>query len=71
MICKDVLQHLPYKDFFKFLQVTDKFKYVLAANGFVTGMQKNIDIEMGEYRPLDLRLSPFNVRAEFVYVINR
>lgn len=49
----------------------DKYKYVLVANTYHPGMQKNIDIEMGDYRPLDLRLPPFNVQAEPVYVINR
>lgn len=70
-ICKDVLQHLPNKNIFDFIENTKKFKYVLVANDIVDNMTGNTDIVMGQCRALDLRLPPFNIKAEPVFMIDR
>lgn len=70
-ICKDVLQHLPNKNIFEFIKNIKKFKYVLVANNIADNMTSNFDISMGQCRPLDLRLPPFNIDAEHVFTIDR
>ena len=70
-ICKDVLQHLPNKNIFNFIENIKKFKYVLVANDIADNMTTNVDIPMGQCRPLDLRLPPFNIAAEPVFIVDR
>lgn len=70
-ICKDVLQHLPNKNIFCFIENLKKFKYILVANDIADNMTANADITMGQCRPLDLRLPPFNIVAEPVFIVDR
>jgi SAM-dependent methyltransferase len=66
LICKDVLQHLPVKDIKRFLKKTHKYKYCLITNDVdpVTLTSDNCDISAGYYRPIDLTVAPFCVKAK-------
>ncbi len=68
LICKDVLQHLPYKDIFSIIPQFQKFKYCLITND--DDLNANKDILRGSYRPLDITKPPFNLMGEkiFTYV---
>ena len=66
LITKDVLQHLPNADIEKFLtKQLPKYKHVLLTDGAseATLSSTNPNIEIGDYRPLDLSLPPFNIRG--------
>ena len=72
IIVKDVLQHLKTADIKKFIKVAlPKYKYALITNNFVPRDQLNIEIETGSFRPLDLRLSPYTLKATAVYKFGR
>jgi 2-polyprenyl-3-methyl-5-hydroxy-6-metoxy-1,4-benzoquinol methylase len=60
IICKDVLQHLCNKDVISVLvKIIKSSKFALITNDFNPESTSNIDIENGDYRYLDLTLSPF------------
>ena len=59
LIVKDVLQHWPVHDIQYFLKnILPKFRYALITNDY-TDTTKNWDINIGEYRPIDLEAKPF------------
>jgi hypothetical protein len=58
-IIKDVLQHLPNKDVHKVLNKLKKYKYCLMTNDYTD--KNGGDIHIGEWRPINVLLSPFNV----------
>lgn len=68
LICKEVLQHLPYDDIHNFLKNLDGYKYCLITNDVnpFSSTTTNHDIVRGSYRCLDLQATPFNVEAEVV-----
>ena len=60
IICKDVLQHLCNKDVVSVLvKIIKSSKFALITNDFNSESTDNKDIENGDYRCLDLTLSPF------------
>ena len=60
IICKDVLQHLSNRDVISVLiKIIKSSKFALITNDFNSESTSNIDIENGDYRYLDLTLSPF------------
>ena len=60
IICKDVLQHLSNRDVISVLiKIIKSSKFALITNDFNLESTSNIDIENGDYRYLDLTLSPF------------
>ena len=60
IICKDVLQHLCNKDVISVLvKIIKSSKFALITNDFYPESTSNRDIENGDYRYLDLTLSPF------------
>ena len=60
IICKDVLQHLSNRDVISVLiKIIKSSKFALITNDFNPESTSNIDIENGDYRYLDLTLSPF------------
>ena len=61
-LVKDVLQHMPNKDIFKLLQWMQKYKYALITNDFAEN--NGPDIEIGQWRPLNLRADPFRVNCK-------
>ncbi|HSX13489.1 MAG TPA: class I SAM-dependent methyltransferase [Chlamydiales bacterium] len=73
LICKDVLQHLTYEDISLFLQQLSKYKHCLITNDYgsiyIEGqrIRENSDISTGKYRPIDLTLPPFNLKAERIF----
>ena len=68
-IVKDVLQHWPQKNITEFLHsIRDKYKFALITNSITPADNLNKDIRSGEYRALDLRLAPFNISAEQVFI---
>lgn len=68
LITKDVLQHMTNDDVVDFIMKTKhKYKYLLIINGTNPAEKINSDIKLGDYRPIDIRMKPFNVRAKKVY----
>ena len=61
---KDVLQHWPTKTVLHLLPMLDVYKYVIITNSINGQAAINSDIAMAGYRPIDLRLPPFNFGAE-------
>ena len=60
IICKDVLQHLSNKDVVTTLvKIITSSKFSLITNDFKPENTENKDIDNGDYRCLDLTLSPF------------
>jgi hypothetical protein len=61
IFCKDCLQHLSYENVFKTLRnfKSSKSKYLLTTSYPLT--LSNWDIFNGDYRPLNLRIKPFNL----------
>jgi 2-polyprenyl-3-methyl-5-hydroxy-6-metoxy-1,4-benzoquinol methylase len=60
IICKDVLQHLSNKDVVTILvKIITSSKFSLITNDFNPDNTENKDIDNGNYRCLDLTLSPF------------
>lgn len=72
LICKEVLQHLPFSDIENFIKNLDKYKYCLITNDVnPTGeTTTNYDVERGGYRCLDLTAPPFCLEAEIVLTYN-
>jgi hypothetical protein len=63
IFCKDCLQHLSYENVFKALEnfKRSNSKYLLVTSYPLT--VSNWDICDGDYRPLNLRIKPFNLPA--------
>jgi SAM-dependent methyltransferase len=71
LITKDVLQHLTRSDVEDFLKhVLPRFKYALVTNCLLPEQDINRDISAGEFRPLDLRRQPFNLKADNVFTFD-
>lgn len=67
LIAKDVLQHWSNDAIKAFLPNFGKYRYCLVTNCVnPNGKTTNEDIENGGFHFLDLRLSPFRIRAEEV-----
>lgn len=66
LICKEVLQHLPFEDIENFLSNLNSYKYCLITNDInpYETITKNNDIERGGWRYLDLKEPPFNLEAQ-------
>lgn len=63
VVCKDVLQHLPFADIWHILNQRNKFKISVFVND-VDENVKNVDIRAGSYRSLDITKPPFNVKCD-------
>lgn len=60
IICKDVLQHLSNRDVITvIIKIIKSSKFALITNDFASENTINKDIDNGDYRCLDLALSPF------------
>lgn len=68
VLCKDVLQHLPNKNVFRFLAGLDRFKYALLTNdlGSNTDRDATLAASSWHFAPIDLTASPFSLRAREV-----
>ncbi|MDR2800594.1 MAG: hypothetical protein LBB52_04915 [Desulfovibrio sp.] len=67
LIVKDVLQHWPSDIVKQFLaSIKGKFQYILATNSQYPNDNVNKDIRIGQFRPVNLLISPFNIQAELV-----
>ena len=71
LICKDVLQHLDNDKISHFIANLPRFKYALISNDLLDSPSLNVQINTGQYRPLDLRKEPFNLSCEPVFWIKR
>lgn len=71
LIVKDVLQHLSDREVKTFLaKVVPRFKFALITNCIWPAKDVNIPIKSGEFRPLDVRLVPFNAPGAVVHVFS-
>jgi len=68
LICKDVLQHLPFQDIQEIIAQFGKFRHCIIVNDVnpSTLTCENVDIPRGHYRSLDLTQPPFSVLGEKV-----
>jgi hypothetical protein len=68
IFCKDCLQHLSYENVFKALRnfKASRSIYLLTTSYPLT--LSNWDIFNGDYRPLNLRIKPFNLPAPIVKI---
>ncbi|MBX3228780.1 MAG: class I SAM-dependent methyltransferase [Labilithrix sp.] len=68
LLSKHVLQHLPSADIKTFLAQLPKFKHALITNGVSprTFSARNVDIQAGAYRELDITQPPFGVAGSKV-----
>lgn len=69
LVMKDVLQHLPNKMIYDYVRlVFPRYKFCLITNSYEKGENpRNLDIEMGSFRCIDLTADPFNVPGSYVY----
>jgi len=67
LLCKDVLQHWPVAWIQRFLRVTrGRYRYLLLTNDIAStrpSHPRNSDIELGDWRPVDLEAPVFGLRA--------
>ena len=67
LLVKDVLQHWSTNEVKRFLsEVLPKYRTTLITNCVEPRSRVNAEIEDGDFRPLDLRLPPYELRAERV-----
>lgn len=64
VIMKDVLQHWPNDTIRSFLPRLDQYRYAILTNCAYASPELNKDVAMTGYRPIDLRLVPFNYASE-------
>jgi SAM-dependent methyltransferase len=66
LICKDVLQHLPFKDIMNIIKQFGKYKHCIIVNDVdpVKLTCKNEDIPRGHHRHLDLTEPPFSLNGK-------
>jgi SAM-dependent methyltransferase len=68
LLVKDVLQHWSNKSITDFLPILDRYPFALLTNCVNPhGETTNEEIQDGEFRYLDLRLSPFHLQAQCVF----
>ena len=69
LIAKDVLQHWPNADIMTFLAQLPKYRAALITNTWAPeGTPRwNEDIQVGDWRPLDLSRPPFNLPGCFLF----
>lgn len=60
IIIKDVFQHLSYEEIFKIIDHIKNIKLLLITNDFC---DINVDCNNGKWRPLNLKMSPFNLNC--------
>lgn len=73
LIVKDVLMHLPNQVVLDFLPNLKKYKYALITNctNPINPNDVNKDIQPGDFRYIDLRMSPFNLESSLVYTFDK
>ena len=64
LVCKDVLQHLPFAAARHILDQRGRFKIAVFVNDVAD--IPNVDIRAGSYRSLDVRKPPFNIKCDRV-----
>ena len=68
LLVKDVLQHFPTDAVHRFVkEVLGRFRFALVTNCIEPASHRNREIEVGGFRPLDLREAPFNYPAPVVF----
>jgi SAM-dependent methyltransferase len=68
VLVKDVVQHLSHEHSFRLLKRLAKHRHVVFCNTW-NATALNGDIQSGGYRPIDMRIAPFNLRlwGEYSY----
>jgi SAM-dependent methyltransferase len=68
VLCKDVLQHLPDQNVFRFLAGLDRFKYALLTNDLGRNADRDATLAASSWHfaPIDLTAAPFSLRAREV-----
>ena len=70
LIAKDVLQHLSNSNVHRYLSCLNRYRYSLLTNCVnPSGATPQVDINDGDFRPLDVRNPPFLVSCKQVYTI--
>ena len=68
LICKDVLQHLPYEEVHHILEQRMKYRVVVFVNDVAP--VDNKDIRAGAYRSLDVQKPPFRVKCDLLLLLH-
>lgn len=69
ILVKEVLQHLPNKSVINIMnKVMKNCRYAIICNDFDATQKENLDINPGEWRPLNLLGEPFNYKMDRFYV---
>jgi len=68
-ILKDVIQHWTNAEILEFWPKLQNFKMALITNGLYPGNPQitNMDIQAGQWRPVDLTIEPFNLKGNYVH----
>jgi len=69
LLVKDVVQHWSNADILSFFPKLNRYKRALITNGLhPSGSSRtNSDISTGEWRPVDLKMSPFSLKGDYIY----
>lgn len=69
LIIKDVLQHLPNHQIMELQRVLfGRFRHVLLTNSYQKlSTQRNVEINVGQFRCLDLMSPPFSFRGAYIF----
>ncbi|MGE0717326.1 MAG: class I SAM-dependent methyltransferase [Alphaproteobacteria bacterium] len=67
LICKDVLQHWTIEMVLAFREILPNFRYALITNCMEPAAKRNIAVDLGRFRPLDVSAAPFNLPVVPVY----
>lgn len=68
LICKDVLQHLPYEEVHHILEQSMKYRVAVFVND--VAHTENKDIRAGSYRSLDVQKKPFSVKCDLLILLH-
>ncbi len=60
LLCRDCLVHFSYKDIFRALKNIESSPITYLLTTSFSDRERNVDIRTGQWRPLNLLLSPFN-----------
>jgi hypothetical protein len=68
LIMKDVLQHLPDHEILRYASlVFPRYRFCLITNSYEKNLvRKNVDIDYGDHRTLDLTAPPYNLDGAYV-----
>jgi hypothetical protein len=68
LICKDVLQHLPYQEVHRILEQRTNYRVAVFVNDVAP--TENKDVRAGSYRSLDVQKKPFGIHCDLLLLLH-